>query len=104
MSTVAGRLGLQLSSTAKPPGYWDSVAHIELAIREFNEARGMPRVMPTGGELQKAGRSDLITAITNHPGFPALAEQFILAHTYRGKPNRNWSDFAHVKRYLLAFI
>src|SRR5258708_8628828 len=28
MSTVAGRLGLQLSSTAMPPGYWDSVSHI----------------------------------------------------------------------------
>src|SRR5260370_12945808 len=104
MSTVAGRLGLQLSSTAKPPGYWDSVAHIELAIREFNEARGMPSAMPTGGELQKAGRSDLITVITNYGGFPVLAEQFSLTYTYTAKPNRYWSDFANVERELLAFI
>jgi hypothetical protein len=56
---VAERLGLQLASTAKPPSYWDNIEHIKLAICEFNEMRGTPGVMPTGGELKKAGRTDL---------------------------------------------
>ena len=64
IASVAECLGLRLSYAAKPPGYWDTIAHVELAIQEFNEARGMPGVMPTGGELQKAGKSDLASAIT----------------------------------------
>ncbi len=103
MACVADRLGLQLSSTAKPPSYWDNITHIELAIREFNEARGMPGVMPTGGELKKAGRSDLASAITNHGGFPALAYQFGLHYTYTAKPDRYWDDFTNVKQEILDF-
>ena len=86
MAPVADRLGFQLSSTAKPPSYWDNIEHIELAIHEFNEARGMSSVMPKVGELKKAGRSDLASAITNHGGFPALAYQFDLHYTYTAKP------------------
>ncbi len=100
---VAERLGLQLPSTAKPSSYWDDIAHIELAIREFNEARRMPGVMPTGSELKKAGRTDLASAITNHGGFPALAEQFGLLYTYTAKPDRYWEDFANVQQEILDF-
>ena len=101
---VAKRLGLQLSSTAKPSGYWDNILHVELAIHEFNEARGMPSVMPTSGELQKAGRSDLTTVITKHGGFPALAEQLGLRYTNMAKPPQYWDDFTNVERELLGFI
>jgi SAM-dependent methyltransferase len=104
MACTAERLGLQLSSTAKPPNYWDNIAHIELAIREFNETRGMPGVMPTGGELKKAGRSDLASAITNRGGFPAIAEQLGLTFTYTAKPDRYWDDFANVQQEVFDFI
>ncbi len=104
MACVAERLGLQLSYTGKPSGYWDNHAHIELAIHEFNEARGMPGLMPTGGELRKAGRDDLASAITNHGGFPALAEQFGLRYTNSAKPAQYWDDFTNVERELLDFI
>jgi hypothetical protein len=104
MARVAERLGLQLSSTAKPSSYWDNIAHIELAIYEFNEARGMPGVMPTGGELKKAGRGDLASAITNHGGFPSLAEQLSLHYTYTAKPDRYWDDFGNVQQEIFDFV
>jgi hypothetical protein len=65
--------------------------------------RGMPGVMPTGGELKKAGRTDLASAITNHGGFPALAEQFGLLYTYTAKPDHYWEDFANVQKEILDF-
>lgn len=103
-SAVAERLGLALSYVAKPGGYWDDFSHIEHAIHEFNEGRGTPGVMPTGGELRKVGRDDLASAITNHRGFPALAEQFGLRYTNTAKPAQYWDDFSNVERELLGFI
>lgn len=103
VARVAARLGLQLSYTAKPPNYWDNLEHIKLAICEFNEMRGTPVVMPTGSELKKAGRMDLASAITNHGGFPALADRFGLLYTYIAKPDRYWEDFANVQREILDF-
>jgi len=103
IARVAERLELQLSSTAKPPSYWDNTEHIKLAIYEFNEMRETPGVMPTVSELKKAGRTDLASAISNHGGFPALAEQFGLLYTYSAKRDRYWEDFANVQREILDF-
>jgi Hypothetical methyltransferase/SNF2-related domain len=100
---VTERLGLQLPSAAKPPSYWDNIEHIKLSIYKFNEMRGVPDVMPTGGELKKAGRTDLASAITNHGGFPALAERFGFYYTYTAKPDRYWKDFANIEQEILDF-
>jgi Hypothetical methyltransferase/SNF2-related domain len=104
VAIVAKRLGLELSYTAKPSGYWDNFSHVELSLREFNEKRGMPSIMPTSSELQKAGRSDLSTAITNHGGFPAIAERLGLTYTYIAKPDRYWDNFANVQQEVFDFI
>ena len=104
VAIVAKRLGLELSYTAKPSGYWDNFSCVELSLREFNEKRGMPGIMPTSSELQKAGRSDLSTAITNHGGFPAIAERLGLTYTYIAKPDRYWDNFANVQQEVFDFI
>jgi hypothetical protein len=86
-----------------PPSYRDNIEHIEIAVREFNEVCGTPGAMPTGSELKKAGRIDLASAITNHGGFPSLAERFGLLYTYTAKPDRYWEDFANVRQEILDF-
>lgn len=103
VAAVANRLGLELSYTVKSSGYWDEVSHIEQALHQFNEERGMPGIMPTSGELQKAGRSDLASAVTNHGGFPTIAKQFGLTYMYKTKPDRYWEDFANVQQEILDF-
>ena len=104
ISAVAKRLGIQLSYAAKPGGYWDDIAAVEDELRSFIEAEGMPGVMPTSGALQKAGRGDLVTAITKHGGFPTLAERFGLVYSYTAKPDRYWSDFANIQQEIFDFI
>jgi hypothetical protein len=103
VAAVADRLGLARSYTAKSSGYWDDVSHIERALHQFNEERGMSRIMPTSGELQEAGRSDLASAITNHGGFPAIARQFGFTYMYKAKPDRYWEDFENVEQEILDF-
>jgi hypothetical protein len=104
ISAVAERVGLRLSYTAKPGGYWDDITTVENELRSFIEAEGKPGIMPTSGALQKAGRGDLVTAITNHGGFPALAERFGFVYSYTAKPDRYWSDFANIQREIFDFI
>jgi hypothetical protein len=104
ISAVAERLGLQLSYTAKPGGYWDDITIVENELRSFIKAEGIPGVMPTSGALQKAGRGDLSTAITNHGGIPTLAERFGLVYSYSAKPGRYWNDFANIQQEIFDFI
>lgn len=103
VATVAKRLGLELSYTAKPGGYWSDISRIKQELYQFNTERGMPGIMPTSGELQKAGRSDLVTAITNHGGFPSIAEALGFTYKYTAKPDRYWEDFTNVQQGILDF-
>jgi hypothetical protein len=58
----------------KSPGYWEDFSNLKRELLTFIETQGTPGVMPTGQELQKAGRGDLLNAIPNHGGWQSVAE------------------------------
>ncbi len=111
-SEIAKRLGLTVSHESKPLGYWETWENLEKEITHFNCERGMPGVMPTQRELQQAGLSSLCFAMQKHGGQVALAERLGFAYARKRKESRvkvqsrkgYWSDFANVKKELLAFI
>src|SRR5215469_15578326 len=59
MRAVAEYMSLQYVYLFKPKGYWDDFAHVEEALRTYNEQHGTQGVMPTAQQLKKAGLSGL---------------------------------------------
>lgn len=100
--SVAERLGVELSYTAKQNGYWKDFANVERELLAFIKKHGTPRVMPTNTKLQKAGQSSLSFAIHKHGGCQSVAER--LGLTYTKKRHHYWDEFANVERELLSFI
>jgi hypothetical protein len=86
----------------KSPGYWEDFSNLKRELLTFIETQGTPGVMPTGHQLQKAGRGDLKNAIPKHGGWQLVAER--LGLTYSQKRQGYWNDFANLERELLAFI
>ena len=101
---VAAKLGLKLAYTRKQTDYWDDFTIVKCELLSFIQERGTPGVMPTYEELQKAGRSDLASAIPKHGGSPAVAEQLGLELVYARKPLNYWKEFSNLEHELLVFI
>ena len=101
---VAQRLGLELSSTRKPLGYWDNFSNLKSELLTFTQEQGTLGVMPTIEELRQAKRHDLANAIAKQGGYSVVAERLGLKWFYTRKSPAYWHDFANVERELVAFI
>jgi hypothetical protein len=110
--TVADRMGLEyVAGKKKKAGYWKdwNVVASELTVfvaartqRQVPPAKSSanPAVMPSQGELVRAGRSDLSEAISDfHGGFAAAAAKM----GYQPR-HRDWSLFCFLAREVYAFI
>lgn len=80
-SKVAQKLGLQLTHTLKPRGYWNDLTNVERELLAFVEEHGTPGVMPTNEAIKRAGCSSLAYAIQQHGGFSIVARCFGLTYT-----------------------
>ncbi|KAK4536870.1 hypothetical protein CDCA_CDCA10G2895 [Cyanidium caldarium] len=115
---VADRLGLQLTSIARPqslyltfavkmrstrmapPNYWRDWNNVSREVLDFVRTRGKSfHHMPTAQELEENNRSDLVRAISKHGGFHAVAR--VLGLLTRACPRGYWDDFPHVHQEIL---
>jgi hypothetical protein len=80
--TVAERLKLKFTHTAKPTNYWKDFANVERELFVFIGKKGTPGMMPEFYELVRAGHSSLASAIGRHGGFSAVAERLGLKLSY----------------------
>jgi transposase-like protein len=77
---VAAQLGLKLPYGRKPRNYWDNPENLKQELFAVIEQLGNPGVMPTFQQLKEVGRSDLISAISDHNGWPAVARKLGLTY------------------------
>jgi hypothetical protein len=70
---------------AKPTGYWDDFANLELELLAFIAERGTAGMMPTHAMLWSAGRGDLSAAMHRHGGVLPVAERLGLTRGDRCK-------------------
>ena len=100
--TVTELLGLALTHTRKPFGYWHDFSNFVRELLTFIEEYGTLGIMPTHEELKKADRGDLSTAIQKHGGQQSVAEK--LGLTYAKKRDGYWDEFSTVEHELMTFI
>ncbi|MEP0746839.1 helicase-related protein [Coleofasciculus sp. FACHB-501] len=99
-AAVAKRLGLTCAKRQR--GYSDDINNVKHEILAFVEKHGTPGVMPTEGELKKAGQGALLGAVKKHGGTHKVAELLGLACVNRQRGSLN--DFECFAGELLAFI
>lgn len=93
---VAHQFGLKLKSTAKPRGYWKDFGNVEAELSDYIQTFGKTSAMPLSTELEEAGQSSLVQAITNiHGGFEAVAKRLQL--TYESRRHGYWADVANIE-------
>lgn len=113
---VASRLGLHspargraAAGSAKPRGYWTSVANLRSELLAFAIAAasahgdGAEPRMPTQAELLAAGRADLHRAITVHHGGYFSAGALVRLPRADGRVRRDWASLGTVASELEAF-
>jgi superfamily II DNA or RNA helicase len=100
--SVAKQLGLTYAK--KRNGYWNEFSNLEQELRAFIEECGIPGVMPTAEELQKASRSSIVAAVCKHGGFQLVAERLGLEFINTAKPPAYWEDFTNLKSELYKFM
>lgn len=90
---VARQLKLKLSYARKPRGYWKNIDNLKAEIGSVAEQLDNPGVVPTYEELKQVGRPDLISAIADNGGWPAVARKlgFSYARHYNN-PNDYFKD------------
>lgn len=89
----------------KQSGYWNDFSNLESELLDFIHEQGNPDVMPTHEKLKKAGRSDLVNAISKkHGGYHSVAERLGLELAHIKKRHGYWDNFANVQREILAFM
>src|SRR5258708_23125849 len=86
IGAVAQRLGLQLSSSSRPNGYWNDFSHVEQELRSFIEGQGTIGIMPTAAQLENAGYGNLLHGIAKHGGVAAVPQRLGLQLTSTAKP------------------
>jgi len=101
---VAERLHLQPSSTAKPNGYWNNFTNVEQELLAFIQEHGIAGVMPALEQLNKLGRSDLVSAIAKHGKSHTVAKRLGLQLDYTAKPSGYWKDFSNIEQELLCIM
>ncbi len=99
---VATRMALVFAYKISPRNYWHDFSNIEREILNYIGSNGTEGVMPTQQELQKAGRSDLVSAIKKHGDYQAVAER--LGLTYAKRRDGYWDDPSNLERELLTYI
>ncbi|MBD2741404.1 DEAD/DEAH box helicase family protein [Coleofasciculus sp. FACHB-1120] len=97
--TVAERLKLKFTHTAKPTDYWKDFANVERELFVFIGKKGTPGMMPEFYELVRAGHSSLASAIGRHGGFSAVAERLGLKLSYTA----GWTVEA-IRRFVASLI
>jgi len=102
ISAVAKRLGLKLSGTSKPSGYWTDFANVKKELHNFVAEHGAAGTMPTYTVLNGAKRGDLVGAIAKHGGVRSVAKK--LGLQFARRPDGYWDDFANLENELLAFV
>ena len=101
---VAARLGLQMTATAKPLGYWQDFENVKRELLAFIRSSGQPGVMPTYTQFVAYHRTDLLAACRPHGGLLAVAQRLGLQRPGASKPLGYWADFANVESELRAFL
>jgi hypothetical protein len=109
--TVADRMGLEfVAGKKKRAGYWKDWNLVASELSDFVAKRiqrqepsetsgGSKTIMPSQGELVRAGRADLSEAISDfHGGFAATAAKM----GYKPR-HRDWSMFCFLAREVYAF-
>ena len=104
MRAVAEYMSLQYVYPFKPKGYWDDFAHVEEALRTYNEQHGTQGVMLTAQQLKKAGLSGLLSILPQHGGSLRIAQRLGWQYSSTAKPANYWNDIGNLERELFAFI
>lgn len=104
LRVVAERLGLSLSSQAKPHGYWKDFSNLEREIRAFILDHGRPGQLPTEAELSRAGRMDIGCAIDTQGGYVAVAQRLGLRNVMQGAQHKRWKDFGVLAQAVRDFM
>jgi|SRR5579859_5635926 len=102
---VAARLGLQMASTAKPPGYWQDFENVKRELLTFLQQHNLPLGhMPAYPVMLEAGRSDLLQGMEYHGAIAGMCQRLGWQPASDTKPRSYWLDFDHVQGELLTFI
>jgi len=83
VAIVAQQLGLERKEVDKPAGFWKDFEKLEKELLAYISEYGTDGVVPTGKELDVAGRSDLRGAIERHGGPTQVAKRLGLAYASR---------------------
>lgn len=90
----------------RPNGYWKSLENVRAEVDAFNSEYGLASAaMPTAAALRRAGRRDLLNAISNAGGFRAVGEKLGLASAReRRKPRGYWKVEENVVMETRRFV
>ena len=104
IGVVAHHLGLHVSSTNRPNGYWNDFSHVEEELCSFIQGEGNSGVMPTVAQLESSGHGNLLKGIMKHGGVAAVARRLGLQLSSTAKPSGYWNDFVHVEQELYQYL
>jgi molybdenum-dependent DNA-binding transcriptional regulator ModE len=99
---VGELLGVDISATGKPNGYW-TLEKTRECLFEFMTSANLT-TMPSGRQLLDAGRGDLLGAIDKHGGIYECARLFSLNADSLMKPRSYWDCLTNVKTEIRAFM
>lgn len=103
-SAVAQRLGLRSANTQKPKGYWGDFFNLERDLRAFLAEQGLGDRLPGPQVFLAQGRHDLLYAMRQHGGMPAVAKRLALQRSSQTKPPGYWQDFLNLESELRMFL
>jgi len=101
LNKVAGQLGLELTSTSKPNGYW-TIDTLRKELFDFLASINST-TMPIKARFEKENRKDLLGAISKFGGIYEVARIFSLKTDAWHKPKSYWNE-ENLKAEILSFM
>lgn len=103
MTSVSRKASLIPSSSKRrkrPRGYWNDPSVLRAELLTFTAKHGHPGLMPRRDQLLKAGRTDLVYAISKYGGYSTIATDL---HLIWYGPSSYWRVFRNLRKRLISF-